>query len=59
MWLIAGNLPILKTDKLIDSKGLSTAGDVKGTFVLEHCIDKITEYIDQLNKIDAVIEDLK
>lgn len=43
----------IKTDKLIDSKGLSTAGDVKDTFVLKYCIDKITEFIDRLNKVDT------
>lgn len=43
----------IKTDKLIDSKGLSAAGDVKDTFVLKYCIDKITEFIDRLNKVDT------
>lgn len=43
----------IKTEKLIDSKGLSSAGDVKDTFVLKYCIDKITEYIDRLNKVDT------
>lgn len=43
----------IKTDKLIDSKGLSTTGDVKDTFVLKYCIDKITEFIDRLNKVDT------
>lgn len=42
----------IKTDKMIDSKGLNKIGDVKDMFVLKHCLDNITEYINRLNKVD-------
>lgn len=42
----------IKTDKLIDSKGLNKTGDVKDNFVLKYCLDKIADYIDRLNKVD-------
>lgn len=43
----------IKTDKLIDAKGLNKSGDVKDNFVLKYCLDKITAYIDRLNQVDS------
>lgn len=42
----------IKTDRMIDGKGInSKTGEIKDTFVLKYCLDKITSYIECLNKI--------
>lgn len=40
----------IKTDRMVDEKGISKTGDIKDTFVLKYCLDKITSYIECLNK---------
>lgn len=43
----------IKTDKLVDEKGLNKLGDIKDNFVLKCCLDKITSYIEKLNQVDS------
>lgn len=42
----------LKTDKMVDKKGLSRSMDVKDTSVLSYCANFINKYIDRLNQED-------
>lgn len=43
----------IKTDRMVDDKGInSKTGDIKDTFVLKYCLEKIASYVDCLNKID-------
>lgn len=42
----------VKTDKMIDQKGLSRSGDVKDTFVVSYCSGRINNYVERLNKED-------
>ena len=42
----------VKTDKMLDKKGLNRSGEVKDTFVLAYCTEKINSFIERLNKED-------
>ena len=42
----------LKTDKMVDKKGLNRLGEVKDTSVLAYCADRINSYIERLNRED-------
>lgn len=42
----------LKTDKMVDKKGLSRSMDVKDTSVLSYCANLVNKYIERLNKED-------
>lgn len=42
----------MKTDKMIDQKGLSRSGDVKDTYAVSYCSGKINSFIERLNKED-------
>ena len=42
----------IKTDKLVNAKGLTKNKDIKDPFVLKYCADRIAEYVDKLNKVD-------
>lgn len=42
----------IKTDKMVDKKGLTRTGEVKDPFVLSFCSDIIKTYIDKANKED-------
>lgn len=42
----------MKTDKMLDKKGLNRSGEVKDTFVLAYCTEKINSFIERLNKED-------
>lgn len=42
----------IKTDKMVDNKGLTKTMEIKDPFVLKFCTDKITQYIERLNRID-------
>lgn len=42
----------IKTDKMIDKKGLSRFGEIKDTLVLVHCSERINAFIERLNKED-------
>lgn len=42
----------IKTNKLVDKKGLTKNNEIKDTFVLSYCLDKIKAYNDRLNKVN-------
>lgn len=42
----------MKTDKMVDKKGLSRSGEVKDTQVLSFCSDRINGFVDRLNRED-------
>ena len=42
----------IKTDKLVNAKGLTKSKDIKDPFVVKYCADRIAEYIEKLNKVD-------
>lgn len=43
----------IKTDRMVDEKGInSKTGEIKDTFVLKYCLEKISSYIECLNKIN-------
>lgn len=42
----------MRTDKVVDKKGITKDKGVKDPFVLQYCTNKIAEYIDMLNKKD-------
>ena len=42
----------LKTDKMVNDKGITSKREVKDTFVLNSCLSTITGWIDKLNKVD-------
>lgn len=42
----------IKTDKMVSSKGLTKAKEVKDPFVMQFYILQITDYVERLNKID-------
>ena len=42
----------IKTDKLVNAKGLTKNKDIKDPFVLKYCADRIAEYVEKLNKVD-------
>ena len=42
----------IKTDKFVNSKGLDATGNIKDTFVLKYCINKISDFVERLNKMD-------
>ena len=39
----------MKTDKLVDKKGLGKSGDIKDSLVLLYCLNKIRTYVERLN----------
>lgn len=43
----------VKTDKMVNNKGVSKTGEIKDPFVLKYCTERITEYVDRLNKVDS------
>lgn len=49
----------LKTDKMVDQKGLTRSGEVKDPFVISHCASLIKSYIDKINKEDVSTWDIK
>lgn len=46
------NSGFIKTDKMVDKKGLSRTGDIKDTFVLSYCSERVNSYLERLNKED-------
>lgn len=42
----------IKTDKMVDGKGLTKAMEVKDPFIVKFCTDRITQYIERLNHVD-------
>lgn len=40
----------IKTDKVVDKKGLSKTEEIKDSFVLSYCLSRINEYTERLNK---------
>lgn len=42
----------IKTDKMVDGKGLTKSKDIKDPFVIKYCADRITEYVERLNRVD-------
>lgn len=49
----------IKTDKMVDKKGLNKAGDIKDNYVLAYCSRIINEYTESLNKADTRYWDLQ
>lgn len=52
----------IKTDKLVNAKGLTKSKDIKDPFVVKYCADRIAEYIEKLNKVDIrnwTVKDVK
>lgn len=45
-------IAFIKTDKVIDKKGLSRSGEIKDTFVLSYCSERVNAFIERLNKED-------
>lgn len=43
----------IKTDKMISNKGLTKTKEVKDPFVVQYCTQRITDYIERLNKVDT------
>ena len=39
----------MKTNKLVDKKGLGKSGDIKDSLVLLYCLNKIRTYVERLN----------
>lgn len=42
----------VKTDKMVNDKGITSKKEVKDTFVLNSCLSTITRWIEKLNKVD-------
>ncbi len=42
----------IKTDKIVNQKGVDKNGDIKDTYVIRYCSDKIASYVDRLNKVN-------
>ena len=42
----------IRTDKLVDNKGLTKSKEVKDPFVLNYCTGLISEYVERLNRKD-------
>lgn len=42
----------LKTDKMVNEKGITSKKEVKDNFVLSSCLTTITSWIEKLNKVD-------
>ena len=42
----------LKTDKMVNDKGITAKKEVKDTFVLNSCLSTITGWIEKLNKVE-------
>ena len=40
----------MKTDKMVDKKGLDKSGEIKDSLVLLYCLNKIRTYIERLNR---------
>ena len=45
-------LAYIVTDKLVNSAGLSRAGEIEDPYVLQYCSRKIIEFVEKLNKVD-------
>lgn len=43
----------IKTDKMVNNKGLTKTKEVKDPFVAQFCNARITDYVDRLNKVDT------
>ena len=43
----------IKTDKLVDQKGVDKSNGIKDPFVLKFCANRISRYVDMLNKQDT------
>ena len=46
------NVGFIKTEKMINTSGLTKTKDIKDAFVLRYCADLIIKYNELLNKID-------
>ena len=46
------NVGFIKTDKMVNSSGLTKTNDIKDAFVLRYCADLIIKYNELLNKTD-------
>ena len=44
----------MRTDKLIDKKGLNKAGEIKDSHVMAYCHNLINTYVERLNKEDTI-----
>lgn len=42
----------IKTDKIVDQKGIDKSKSIKDPFVLQFCANRISRYVDILNKQD-------
>lgn len=42
----------IKTDKVVNNKGLTKTKEVKDPFVVQFCTLRITDYVERLNKVD-------
>lgn len=40
----------IKTDKLVSSSGIDSKGEVRDPYVVQHCMKKIVEWVDALNR---------
>lgn len=49
----------IKTDKMVDQKGLIRSGDVKDPYVVSFCASQIKSYIEKINKEDVSSWDIK
>ncbi len=49
----------IKTDKMVDKKGLTRTNEVKDPFVLKACTERIAEFIERLNRVDSSNWDAK
>lgn len=43
----------IKTDKMVDKKGVNKTGEVKDSFVMLYCLNQIKTYVERLNKEDT------
>ncbi len=43
----------IKTDKMVNNKGLSKNKEIKDPFVVQYCTTRITDYVERLNKVDT------
>ena len=43
----------MKTEKLIDKKGINRSGEIKDSLVVMYCLNQINIYVERLNKEDT------
>lgn len=43
----------IKTDKYVNEQGLSGKSEVKDPYVVQHCVRKITHWMDRLNRVES------